>query len=180
MNLNAIHSALFELSPGELSTMQTIIGKILKLRHEICGLPSSDKANDGELLCSNFIQNHQSAEEFVDCHHGKTQSSAPPMKHHTDRSQNLRPVAQELRARNPRLPLRPPKPGSLRQTIYQILGQKNGMPLSRAEIIAQAAAVRNCKPNDNFKASVGEILRCKTDPRIRRVAHGMYRIVPTS
>lgn len=180
MNLNTIHNSLFELSPGELSTIQTFIGKILQLRQEISGQIPAEKSNEGGIQNFSSVENHQDPEPGVGPQQGRTKSSPAPMDDNTARQQNLRPVEQDLRARNPRLPLRAPKPGSLRQTIYQILGQKNGLALSRAEIIAKAAETRNCKPNDNFKASVGEILRCKTDPKIRRVAHGMYRIVPHS
>jgi len=74
----------------------------------------------------------------------------------------------------PRTPLRPPKPGSLRETIHAIL-RKADKPLRRAEIIQTVAEIKSLPLDDKLKAKVGQVLTFSLDPKIRKVAYGIYR-----
>ncbi len=77
----------------------------------------------------------------------------------------------------PRPPMRPPSAGSLRESIYHVL-EAEGAAASPKRIAHLVAAIRNVPLSDNLKANVGEILRNRHDPRIRRIANGLYAIEP--
>ena len=74
-----------------------------------------------------------------------------------------------------RRPMRPPKPGSLRARIYDVL-QRNGKPMQRADIIRAVAEQRGQEVDELMKAKIGEALTNKHDPIFQRLAHGVYTI----
>jgi hypothetical protein len=74
----------------------------------------------------------------------------------------------------PRQPLRPPKPGSLRHTIHDILRRSPG-PMQRSNIILAAARLRASTVDQGFKAKVSDILTNALDPNIHRVGYGKYQ-----
>lgn len=75
----------------------------------------------------------------------------------------------------PRPPMRPPAAGSLREAVYLVLEREAG-PATPKHIVQMVSAMRNMPATDNMRASIGEILRHPHDPRIRRVAVGLYTI----
>lgn len=77
----------------------------------------------------------------------------------------------------PRPPMRAPAAGSLREAVYYVLESEEGAA-SPKRISQLVAAMRNVPVTENLKASVGEILRNRHDPRIRRIATGLYTIEP--
>jgi hypothetical protein len=77
----------------------------------------------------------------------------------------------------PRPPMRAPAAGSLREAVYYVLEKEAGAA-SPKRISQLVAAMRNMPLTENLKASVGEILRHRHDPRIRRIATGLYAIEP--
>jgi len=79
----------------------------------------------------------------------------------------------------PRQPLRPPKAGSLRHTVHEILRGAN-RPIQRRDIINTAARLRGASVDINFKAKVGDILTNAIDPNISRVGYGKYQYRETS
>lgn len=168
MNLNTIHQYLFHLAPEDLCILKSSLDKMVLMNQELAEIlkkeanirqisitPSPNEANLKKIEKSPLLDGD--LEKIIEDN---------PVDDKTC----------DLRSRNPRKNLKPAKSGSLRETIYKILQLAKGMPLSRAEIISRAAMARNCRATDNFKANVSEILRCKTDPRIRRVAHGIYTL----
>lgn len=77
----------------------------------------------------------------------------------------------------PRPPMRPPAAGSLRESVYFVLeAEKN--PAAPKRVVELVAAMRNVPVSENLKASIGEILRNRHDPKIRRIGSGLYAIVP--
>ncbi len=76
-----------------------------------------------------------------------------------------------------RSPLRPPKPGSLRAEIHQIL-EEEGQAMRRSDVIERVASRLGMPVDANLKAKVGEHLRNHHDPFVRKVAQGIYQYVP--
>jgi len=89
-------------------------------------------------------------------------------------STSVRPLLPPTAARDP---LRPPKPGSLRATIHAILREAE-KPLRRVEIIHAVARRQGSDISAKLKSKVGEVLTCSLDPRIKKVAYGIYRYQP--
>jgi len=78
-------------------------------------------------------------------------------------------------AAKPRQPMRPPRAGSLRETVHAVLSEAGTDGLPRKEILMRAA-LRRGVPNDaKLAAAVGMILRDhEHDKGIRRLANGTY------
>lgn len=77
-------------------------------------------------------------------------------------------------AASARDPLRPPKPGSLREIVHRILREAD-KPLRRAEIIRIVAKMKALPIDEKLKAKIGDILTCSLDRNIKKVAYGIYR-----
>lgn len=73
--------------------------------------------------------------------------------------------------------MRPPKSGSLRASVHEVLAQARG-PMRRAAVAKQVALKRGERGDDRFVNAVGEILRNPHDPYVRKVSTGVYEFVP--
>jgi len=78
-------------------------------------------------------------------------------------------------AAGPRQPMRPPRSGSLRETIHAVLSDAAPAALDRKELTARAA-MKRAIPNDaKLAAAVGMILRdWQHDDGINRLDDGTY------
>jgi hypothetical protein len=71
--------------------------------------------------------------------------------------------------------MRPPRPGSLRAAVYDVLAMRPTM--SRADIVEAIARTRPHKDRDTLTAKIHDTLNRPNDPRIVRVSRGLYRLV---
>jgi hypothetical protein len=77
--------------------------------------------------------------------------------------------------RGPRHPMRPPRAGSLRETIHMVLSEAAPGALDRSEIVARAAARRGIPNDAKLAAAVWMVLRdWEHDKGINRLAEGSY------
>jgi len=72
-----------------------------------------------------------------------------------------------------RAPMRPPKPGSVRAAVHEVL-RKAGGPMRRADIVEVVAQMRGEAVNDLLRAKVGEVLCNRHDHLIHKTAPGTY------
>ncbi len=74
-----------------------------------------------------------------------------------------------------RAPMRPPKAGSLRASVHEVLRRSTGA-MQRSAVIATVASARGAATDEKLIAKVGDILNNPHDEVIRRVGHGVFTI----
>ena len=74
-----------------------------------------------------------------------------------------------------RAPMRPPKAGSLRAAVHQVLRRSSGA-MRRSAVIAAVASARGVNSDEKLIAKVGDILNNPHDESIRRVGHGIFAL----
>jgi hypothetical protein len=100
---------------------------------------------------------------------GSSSRSAPAIK---PAKAAAAPPAMTLRTL---APLAPPRPGSLRDNVYQVL---SGHPrLTRAEIVEAVTSMRPHTDRGHLISKIHDTLNHVRDPRIERVGRGVYRLV---
>lgn len=91
-----------------------------------------------------------------------------------------RPVEQlpneSTRGAARRRPMRPPRPGTVRALVYEVLSQKSGVPQRRAEIV-RAVAERKGASVASCEQPVATVLRDRFDPHLSRTNYGYYAFV---
>ena len=76
-----------------------------------------------------------------------------------------------------RRPMRPPRPGTVRALIYQVLSGKNGVPQRRSEVVRAVAELKG-STIASCRKPVATVLRDKFDPHLVRTGYGEYAFVP--
>ncbi len=120
-----------------------------------------------------FLDVLSRAKQLYSLLYAEAESGARHSEDHADPRGPGIPESPEGIRRRPQM--RDPAPGSLRETVYEIL-QRQGGPIQRKEIIEQVAAMRGVPVSESLKAATGEVLRNQHDPHIRRVATGIYAL----
>jgi hypothetical protein len=76
---------------------------------------------------------------------------------------------------NSRRPMRPPRPGSLREAVHAVLSNAAPASLDRKELAMRTAVRRGVPADAKLAAAVGMILRdCEHDTGIRRLPDGTF------
>ena len=107
-------------------------------------------------------------------------SAVPPVAHRAsgEPTRALPAQAPVNHAPPKRRTMRPPRPGTTRALIYEVLSVRQGEPCHQAEIVREVAALRALPPEECEQA-VKAVLKNRFDPHLRKIAPGEYAFVGT-